>query len=289
QILFNRVKEASKLEIPAPAAQPGPLIALVNRCGMASVETVRQIFQLIGFLGITTLIFLTTCFRPKKWRFPDLARHIEEAGINAIPIVSLMAFLIAIVLAYQGAYQLRQYGGEIYTIDLTAIAVLREMGVLLTSIMVAGRSGSAFAAEIGVMKVNEEIDALRTLGISPFSVLVLPRVLALMIALPLLTFWADMMGLLGAAFLLIPLIDISWSQFVNHLAGAIVFSTYGVGLLKAPLFALIIATVGCLRGMQVTNSAESVGQMTTKAVVESILLVMVADALLSIVFTDLNI
>ena len=289
QLLFNRVKEAAELEVPPPEPKPGMIVAMVNHCGRATVEMTQQVTDLVIFLGTTAIAFLMTCLQPRKWRLPDLARHIEETGINAIPIVSLMAFLIAIVLAYQGAYQLRQYGGEIYTIDLTAIAVLREMGVLLTSIMVAGRSGSAFAAEIGVMKVNEEIDALRTLGLSPFSVLVLPRVLALIITLPLLTFWADMMGLLGTAFLLMPLIDISWSQFTNHVSEAVVFSTYGVGLLKAPFFALIIALVGCLRGMQVTSSAESVGQMTTKAVVESILLVMLADAVLSILFTRLHI
>jgi phospholipid/cholesterol/gamma-HCH transport system permease protein len=288
-LLFNRVKEASTLEVPPPAPQPNMIVELISAVGEGVTNTLRQGIQLMSFLGITTIIFIANCFRPKKWRMPDLARHIQETGINALPIVSVMAFMISVVLAYQGAYQLRQYGAEIYTIDLTAIGLLREMGVLLTGIMVAGRSGSAFAAELGVMKVNEEIDALRTLGLSPFSVLVLPRILALMITLPLLTFWADMMGLLGAAFLLMTILDISWGQFVTHLQGAIVFSTYGVGLLKAPFFALIIGLVGCLCGMQVTNSAESVGRLTTKAVVQSILLVMLADALLSILFTDMNI
>lgn len=289
ELIFKRVQEASKSKLPPAPAKTSSIVGLVVNSGKAVVGMANQLSALTLFMGQTVITFFAGIFRPKEWRIPDLFRHIEETGINAIPIIAMMSFMISIVIAYQGAYQLRQYGAEIYTIDLTAISVLREMGVLITSIMVAGRSGSAFAAEIGVMKVNEEVDALRTLGMSPFSVLVVPRMIALIITLPLLTFFADMMGLLGAAFLMSMSMGISFSQFTGHLNEAIKVSTYFVGLIKAPFFAMIIALVGCLRGMQVTSSAESVGKMTTKAVVESIFLVMLADALFSILFTQMNV
>jgi len=288
-LIFKRVKDAGKLTIPPKPAKKNVLTRFVENLGKATLTTANQMYILCGFLGKASITFIRSMFHPKTWRFPELARHIEETGFNAIPIIAMMGFLISVVIAYQGSFQLRKFGAEIYTIDLVAISVLREMGVLVTAIMVAGRSGSAFAAEIGVMKVNEEIDALRTLGLSPITILVLPRMIALIITLPLLTFLADMMGLLGAALLLMSSIGISFEQFAERVQQAIVFSTFGTGMLKAPVFAAVIALVGCLRGMQVTNSAESVGEMTTKAVVEAIVLVILLDAFFSILFTQLDI
>jgi phospholipid/cholesterol/gamma-HCH transport system permease protein len=288
-LIYKRVLAVGKIVIPLPPAKPPLFIGIINHIGQGTISIIQQLYLLCCFMGQSSVAFIKTVFHPKTWRLPELARHIEETGFNAIPIIAMMGFLISVVLAYQGAFQLRKFGAEIFTVDLVAISVLREMGVLITAIMVAGRSGSAFAAEIGVMKVNEEIDALRTLGLSPITILVLPRMMALIITLPLLTFLSDIMGLLGGAILMHFSMDLTFSQYASRVHEAIVFSTFAVGMLKAPVFAAIIALVGCLRGMQVTTSAESVGQMTTKAVVESIVLVIIFDALFSILFTKLNI
>jgi len=209
----------------------------------------------------------------------DLARRTYE----------LISFLTGVVLAYQGADQLARFGAQIFTINLVGIGVLREMGILLTAIIVAGRSGSAYTAQIGTMKVNEEVDAMRTLGLDPMELLVLPRVIALIIVMPLLTFYADMMGLLGGAVMANVVLDISFFQFVRQLNTAVPLWSFWVGVIKAPLFGFIIALVGCYEGLQVTRSAESVGRQTTRAVVEAVFLVIVLDAVLSILFSVLGI
>jgi len=192
------------------------------------------------------------------------------------------------VTGYQGATQLQKFGADIFTVDLVAISVLREMGVLITAIMVAGRSGSAFAAQIGVMQVNEEVDAMRSLGLDPYELLVLPRVLGLLIALPLLTFLADIVGLVGAWFVSAALLDISWAQFLSRLEAVVTPHTFFIGLSKAPVFGLLIALVGCQRGMMVRASADEVGRQTTLAVVQSIFVVLVFDALFSVFFTTMG-
>jgi phospholipid/cholesterol/gamma-HCH transport system permease protein len=200
-----------------------------------------------------------------------------------------MSFLIGMVLAYQGADQLARFGAQIFTVNLVGYGVLREMGILLTAILVAGRSGSAFTAQIGTMKVNEEIDAMRTIGLDPMEVLVIPRVLALMLTLPLLTFYADMLGLLGGAVIAFVELDISFLQFARQLSSGVTPWSFWIGIIKAPVFAFIIAMVGCFEGLMVTRSAESVGRRTTAAVVEAIFLVIVLDALASILFSNLGI
>jgi phospholipid/cholesterol/gamma-HCH transport system permease protein len=222
-------------------------------------------------------------------RLPSIARHIYETGIQAIPIVSLIAFLISVIVAYLGAQQLRQFGAEIFTVDLVAISVLREMGVLLTSIIVAGRSGSAFAAEIGVMKLNEEVDALDAIGVEPTEVLVVPRVLGLMIAMPLLTIVADAVGLAGGGLLCYWLLDIPIPQYLARMQESIAPTTFWVGIIKAPVFAVLIALAGVYRGMQVRDSSRELGRLTTVAVVQAIFLVILADALFAIVFLELGI
>lgn len=266
-----------------------PLRAIVERVGQNMINVFGGTKLLISFLGEATVTILRSIFTKAPARWNSIIRHIDETGFDAIPIVSLIAFLIAIVLAYQGANQLRQFGADIFTVDLTAISILREMGVLLTAIMVAGRSGSAFTAEIGVMKVNEEIDAMRIMGLEPFQLLVVPRLIAMMITLPILTFIADMMGLFGVAIVTYNLLDIPMDQFLSRIQTVVSIKHFWVGLVKAPVFAFLISMVACLCGMKVDSSAESVGKMTTVSVVASIFLVLLADALFSILFSNLKI
>jgi phospholipid/cholesterol/gamma-HCH transport system permease protein len=215
--------------------------------------------------------------------------QMEQTGLNAMPIVGLLSFLIGVVMAYQGADQLRRFGAEIYTVNLLGVSILRELGVLLAAIIIAGRSGSAFTAQIGTMQVNQEIDALRTLGLDPVEVLVLPRLFGLVLTLPLLVFFADAMGLLGGGLMTWASLGITTPQFLEQLRGAITEWTLWVGVIKAPFFAAIIAMIGCYEGFNVTGSADSVGRLTTQSVVESIFVVIVADAAFSILFSFLKI
>lgn len=242
----------------------------------------------VGFFGRIVTVVGQALSRPRALRVSSLARHIYETGITAIPIVALIAFLISVIVAYLGAQQLTRFGADIFVVDLVAIAVLREMGVLLTAIIVAGRSGSAFAAEIGVMQLNEEIDALRAMGMNPVELLVVPRVLALAIALPLLTILADAMGLAGGALLSLLQLHIPWPQFVSRLHDALAPTTFWAGIIKAPVFALLISMVGTYRGMQVRESARELGRLTTLAVVQSIFLVILADAMFAVLFVKLD-
>ena len=213
------------------------------------------------------LALLRLALQPGRLRLTSLVHHLEQTCVNALPIVGLIAFLIGIVMAYQGADQLRRFGAEIFTVDLLAISALREIGILLTAVVVAGRSGSAFTAEIGMMKVNEEVDALRTMGLDALEILVLPRLLALMIALPLLAFFADIMALFGGGLMCAFVLDISPSQYLARLSEAIWPRTFWVGIVKAPVFAFVIAMVACYEGLTVDGSADSVGRNTTLAVV----------------------
>lgn len=274
-----------------PLARPAvwPIREMVERVGHAVISFFERARSLISFFGLVTVVLVRSLARPGRVRIISLLSHVERIGLDAMPIVGLLSFLIGVVLAYQGADQLRYYGAEIFTVNLLGVSVLRELGVLLTAIMVAGRSGSAFTAEIGTMKVNEEVDALTALGLDPVEVLVLPRLLAMMIALPLLVFFADMMALLGGAIMSMLVLDISLGQFIVQFRDAITTRMFWVGVVKAPFFAFLIAMVGCYEGLRVEGSAESVGRLTTKAVVESIFLVIVVDAAFSIFFSYMKI
>ena len=274
-----------------PEAGRSFLAGQLHSLGEWVLSAWQGVLDWLAFVGEVFVLLLYGVANLKHLRLKSVSRHIYTAGIQAIPIVALIAFLISVVLAYQGATQLRQFGADIYTVDLVALSVLREMGVLLTAIMVAGRSGSAFAAEIGVMKINQEVDAITTMGMNPLEVLVLPRVIALIITLPLLTLIADLMGLAGAAVLTNLLLDIPLVQFLERVHGLIANNMwmFWAGIIKAPVFAFLIAAVGTRRGMQVSTSAEKVGTFTTQAVVESIFLVILADALFSILFSRLGI
>jgi phospholipid/cholesterol/gamma-HCH transport system permease protein len=205
-----------------------------------------------------------------------------------LPIVGLLSFLLGVVVAYQGADQLREFGANIFVVDLVGLSMLREFAPLITAIIVAGRSGSAYAAQIGTMSVTEEIDAMRTLGIAPLDLLVLPKVLALVIALPLLTVFADVLGVLGGMFMARAQLGVSFDEFLDRLVKAVSMTSYLIGIGKAPVFAAIIAMVGCFQGFRTKGGADSVGRQTTRAVVQSIFLVIVADALFSVAFSALD-
>lgn len=260
----------------------------VGEVGKISVHEYREGKAGLGYFGQLVATAIHAIPHPKRFRLPSLVRHVYETGIQAVPIVSLIAFLISVIIAYLGSQQLKTFGAKIFTVDLVAISVLREMGVLLTAIIVAGRSGSAFAAEIGVMQLNEEVDALKSMGLNPLEVLVLPRVMGLVIALPLLTVVADAMGLAGGALLSVSLLDIPFAQFISRVQDALAPTTFWSGIVKAPVFAVLIAMVGTYRGMQVRDSSRELGRLTTSAVVQSIFLVILADAIFAIVFVKLD-
>lgn len=283
ELLENQQGKASE-----PEQVESSLREAVAWLGRSSVQQAKQTRDAVGFFGRITVTLLRSMRSVHHLRLPSIVRHIYETGIQAIPIVSLIAFLISVIVAYLGAQQLRQFGAEIFTVDLVAISVLREMGVLLTSIIVAGRSGSAFAAEIGVMRLNDEIDALQSMGVDFYEVLVVPRLIGLLVALPLLTIVADAMGLAGGALLSTLLLDISLSQFIPRVQDALAPTTFWAGLIKAPVFAMLIALVGTYRGMQVRDSSRELGRLTTVAVVQSIFLVIFADAIFAVVFVELD-
>lgn len=279
-----------KIEHPESAGvgSVSPLTQLVTEIGAHTLELWRGFIDSIVFFGRLCVTASSVMVHPKRWRMQSMVYHIYRHGICAAPIIILMAFLMSIVTGYQGATQLQKFGADIFTVDLVAISLLREMGVLITAIMVAGRSGSAFAAQIGVMQVNEEVDAMRSLGLDPYELLVLPRVLALVLVLPLLTFIADIVGLAGAWVVSAALLDISWMQFLTRLDMVVSPQTFFIGLAKAPIFGLLIALVGCRRGMLVRASADQVGRQTTLAVVQAIFIVLVFDALFSVFFTTMG-
>src|SRR5579871_520796 len=266
------------------------LQAFVERVGKATFHGMQQGAGILGYVGRVTLEWLEALYHPRgNLRVAALFHQVEETGINALPIVGLLAFLIGIVLAYQGADQLKRFGAEIFTINLLGVGLLREIAGLITAIIIAGRSGSAFTAQIGTMRVNEEIDAMQTIGINTVDALVLPRILGLAIALPLLTFYADIMGMIGGAVMCYFDLHITLPVFMRQLQEAISVNTFLVGIIKAPVFAIVIGLVGCYEGLQVERNAASVGKLTTRSVVESVFLVIVLDAAFSIIFSIMGI
>jgi phospholipid/cholesterol/gamma-HCH transport system permease protein len=276
---------AASLATPAPDPETRALEAI----GREAVAAGRDVVEGLAFLGRASVTFLASVRSVKSLRLTSVARHVYDTGITAMPIVALIAFLISVIIAYMSAQQLRGLGVDIYVVDLVTIGVLRELGVLLTSIIVAGRSGSAFAAEIGSMKLNEEVDALVATGVDPFEVLVIPRLLGLTIALPLLTIVADLIGLSGGALLCRYLLDMPLSQYVARASTAISPTTFWVGLIKAPVFALLIGLAGCYHGLQVRSSSRELGRQVTEAVVQAIFFVILADALFAVLFLEMNI
>jgi len=257
--------------------------------GRQAVRAGKDLLEALAFLGHSCVTFVRELPRPLQLKPIAIARHIYDTGITAVPIVALIAFLISIIIAYMSARQLRGLGADIYVVDLLTIGVLRELGVLLTAIIVAGRSGSAFAAELGSMRLNEEIDALSATGVDPFQLLVVPRIIGLALALPLLTIIADLIGLTGGALLCRYLLDMPLTQYANRVIYSISPTTFWVGMVKAPVFAFLIALTGCYRGMQVRGSARALGNLVTVAVVQSIFMVILADALFAVLFMEMDI
>jgi len=271
-----------------PQPQAASLATRLAAFGAGLRRRVRSGFESLVFGGRLLASAAVAWHSLKRLRIPSVVRHMHETGVQAIPVVAVIALLISVISAYIGAQQLRPFGAEIYTVDLVTIGVLRELGVLLTAIMVAGRTGSAYAAELGVMKLNDEVDALESIGMNPYEVLVLPRVVALVLVMPLLTVVADFMGLAGGALLTSYLLDLPWSQFVMRLDSSVSDTTFWAGLVKAPVFGLLIALTGALRGLQVRESSRELGRLTTVAVVQSIFLVIFADALFAIYFLEID-
>ncbi|WP_439119896.1 ABC transporter permease [Marivita sp.] len=291
-------KEAASLlqtverALPTPEAPPphdGSFAAWLNRFGQRVYSGLMFLRALTAYLGIFLHRLARALRHPSEFKLTSLVHHCEEVGLKAVPIVALMAFLIGVVLAFQGSTQLRQFGAEVFVVDLIAISVLRELGILLTAIIVAGRTASAFTAAIGSMKMREEIDAMRTLGLDPGMNLFVPRILALFIMLPILGLIANLAGLFGGALMAWIDLGISPAMFTTRLVEGTAVSHVFVGLVKAPVFALIIGVVGCHAGMQVQSNAESLGRMTSNAVVTAIFAVIVADAVFSIFFARIGI
>lgn len=269
---------------PSPAARAG----MLERIGRATLGLGAPLFRFLSFCGDVFLCLGRCVVSPGRLRGAQVVGHLYSAGLLAIPIAGLLSFLMGVVIAYQGAVLLQWYGADIFTVDLVGLSMARELAPLLTAIIVAGRTGSAFTAQIGTMSVTDEVDALRSIGVGPMEYLVLPRLIALVIALPLLTVFADVAGILGGFLMTWVQLGFGWATFVERLEYALTFKSFTLGLIKTPTFAAIIALIGCYQGFQVRGGAESVGRHTTVCVVQSLFLVIVADAAYSIYYSWLG-
>ena len=286
--LFSIASEAGESCLPETKQQP-IVLRFVNGLGRSIIEESRLGLRMIGFFGE----YLVTCVRifknPKSLPLTSLVYHMEQVGVSAVPIVALLSFLIGLVIAYMGAQQLAMFGAEIFVINLVEITTLRELGVLLTSIVIAGRSGSSFTAQIGAMVSNEEVAAMRTMGFSPMLRLAFPRITALVLMLPALVFLADIMGILGGGVAAWTKMDMTPQAYAVRMQQVVQTGNFMVGMVKAPFFAVVIGVIGCFQGFQVTGSAESVGRLTTRSVVEAIFMVIVLDAMFALFFTGIGV
>ncbi len=285
-------KLVNRYTSPPPQHKRGPLDLIADffaDIGKKGEAMLGDFILFLNFLGQTTLAFAHLLRRPSLFRHKETATNIYKAGTTAMPIIALSAFLVGIVIAFQSAVQLQKYGANIFIVDMIGISIPRELSPLITAIIVAGRSGSSYTAQIGVMKITEEIDAMKTMGFEIFRFLVLPRVIAMMVALPLLIFFADIVGIYGGLLVAKLQLDISPAQFLDRLHNEVDVRHYYVGLFKGPFFAFIIAAIGCFRGFQVSGNTESIGRYTTISVVNAIFLVIAMDAIFSVIFTELDI
>ncbi len=284
---FQKLLEVvdKQIDTPVPVA---PQVSRLAKIGMQSETVLLGMFALLSFVGECALALVRIASQPKRWRLRLILKNIQIAGFDALPIIGLTAFLLGIVVAYQGADQLRHYGAGIFVVDLVGLAMLREFSPLITAIIIAGRSGSAYAAQIGTMVVTEEIDGMRTIGIEPLEFLVLPKIFALLVALPLLTVFADVTGVFGGMVMARSQLDISFHEFVVRFGSEIHLSALYIGVGKAVVFAAIIAIVGCYQGFRTKGNADSVGRQTTRSVVQSIFMVIVLDSGFSVIFSILG-
>ena len=262
---------------------------LITDIGRSSTDMLQDFLLFLDFLGQSTVAAFHMTMHPSTFRFKETATNIHKAGTTALPIIALSIFLVGIVIAFQSAVQLQKYGANIFIVEMIGISIPRELAPLITAIIVAGRSGSAYTAQIGVMKITEEIDAMKTMGFEIFRFVVLPRMIAMMIALPLLIFFADIVGIYGGLLVAKVQLDITPAQFLERLHEEVDVRHYLVGLFKGPFFAFIIAAIGCFRGFQVSGNTESIGRYTTISVVNAIFLVIAMDAIFSVIFTELDI
>jgi phospholipid/cholesterol/gamma-HCH transport system permease protein len=274
-----------QIDIPVPVA---PRVARLAKIGMQGEAALQGMFAHLSFIGECALAFVRIVPQPKRWRWRLVLKNIEIAGFDALPIIGLTAFLLGVVVAYQGADQLRHYGASIFVVDLVGFAMLREFSPLITAIIIAGRSGSAYAAQIGTMVVTEEIDGMRTIGIEPLEFLVLPKIFALLVALPLLTVFADVTGVFGGMIMARSQLDISFHEFLVRFGSVIHLSALLIGVGKGLVFGAIIAIVGCYQGFRTKGNADSVGRQTTRSVVQSIFIVIVLDSGFSVIFSILG-
>ncbi|MDD2828878.1 MAG: MlaE family lipid ABC transporter permease subunit [Sulfuricurvum sp.] len=275
---------------PHPHADEIPPIrpTFLFRLGVESIKSLRETLNFFSFLGEAFMVLLHSLRKPWLIRYRSISSHIITSGADALPIIALSAFLIGVVIAYQSVEQLQKFGADILIVDMIGISLTRELAPLITAIVIAGRSGSAFTAQIGAMKMTQEIDAMKTMGFHPYLFLVWPRVIALMIIMPLLIFFADLVGIFGGMVVANAQAHLSYSEFIHRLQGSLPMKHFVIGIVKGPFFAMLIALVGTYRGFQVSSNTESIGQYTTKSVVNSIFLVIACDAIFSILLTELQ-
>jgi phospholipid/cholesterol/gamma-HCH transport system permease protein len=285
--LIDQVSKADK-PIRAEEDEEPVIEEIVGNIGGATQLAAQTLVGLLGFFGQMCISLWAVIRYPRRFRFNAVVTRFEVVGIHALGIIGLMSFLVGIVIAQQGAVQLRQFGAEVFTINLVGRSAMKELGVLMTAIMVAGRSGSAFAAQLGTMKLNEEVDAMRTIGVSPMEALVIPRVLATVLMMPLLGFYAAILAVVGGGIFCWLSLDIPPITYIQRIREVVPMSDLWQTIIKAPVFGMIIAMAGCYQGLQVRSNAEEVGLRTTTAVVQGIFLVIVLDAFFAVFFTAIG-
>lgn len=289
RVLLQTVRSALQNYVTPPAQhQPGIVTELLANIGKSVESFWQNLVALIGFIGLTMEVLFATLLRPAHWRVTSLVANLQQIGLNAVPIIALLTFMVGAVIAFLGSTVLSTFGASIFTVQLVAFSFLREFAVLLAAILMAGRTASAFTAQIGLMKANEEIDAIQTMGLNPVELLVLPRVLALLVALPMMTFIGMICGILGGIVVCALTLDISPTMFLTIMQNNVGFEHFWMGMIKAPVFAFLIAIIGCLEGFKVSGSAESVGEHTTASVVHSIFVVILLDAVAALFFMEMG-
>ena len=287
QSLIKAVSD-DRRTVATPPARRNALTRMFNEIGAGVEIASRTMFGFLEFLGRVISASFNLIINPRRFRIHSVIQHFDMVGVRALAIIGLMSFLIGIVIAQQGAVQLQAFGAEVFTINLVGRLTFRELGILMTAIMVAGRSGSAFAAQIGTMKITEEIDAMQTIGVSPIEALVVPRVIATVLMMPLLGIYASVMAVIGGGLLCWIVLEIPPTTFVQRLREVVPMQDFYVGMIKAPVFGAIIAMAGCFQGMQVSGNSEQVGRKTTAAVVQAIFLVIVLDAFFAVFFSTIG-
>jgi len=289
QKLYEMVASYTAAMSEAPRKRQSRFLRPFARLGESVATFLRDIGAFLSFVGEDFIVLVLLLLQPWKFRYRAIIKNIQDAGVRALPIITLTSFLIGVVIAYQGAVQLQKFGANVFVVDMIGISVTRELAPLITAIVVAGRTGSSYTAQIGVMKITQEIDAMRIMGFEPHRFLVLPRVIAVMIALPLMIFFADIIGIAGGMLVANLHLNISMTEFIHRLQGVLDVKHVWIGVFKGPFFAWLIAMTGCFRGFQVSRDTESIGRYTTISVVNAIFLVIACDALFSVILTELGI